>query len=56
MPTVPSRLDLELRTNPFLRFDVPDVIQAAERFAGHALTGGAEVFGMVRYWKDSRFD
>lgn len=56
MPTVPSRLNLELRTNPFLRFDVPDVIHAAERFAGHPLTGGAEVFGTVRYWKDSRFD
>jgi len=56
MPTVPSRLDLELRTNPFLRFGAPDVIHAAERFAGHALNGGAEVFGMVRYWKDSRFD
>ena len=56
MPTVPSRLELERRTNPFLRFDVPEVIQAAERFAGRPLAAGAETFGVVRYWKDSQFD
>ncbi len=34
LPTVPSLLELERRTNPFLRFDEPTVIQAASRFAG----------------------
>jgi hydroxyacylglutathione hydrolase len=56
LPTVPSRLDLERRTNPFLRSAEPTVIQAAEAFAGHPLKTGAEVFGTVRYWKDSRYD
>lgn len=55
-PTVPSPLALEQKTNPFLRFDVPQVIQAAEQFAGRPLGSAAEVFGTVRYWKDSRFD
>jgi len=56
LPTVPSRLDVERRTNPFLRFDAPTVIQAASTFAGRSLRPGAEVFSMVRYWKDTEFD
>jgi hydroxyacylglutathione hydrolase len=56
LPTVPSRLDLERGTNPFLRSAESTVIQAAEAFAGHPLKTGAEVFGTVRYWKDSRYD
>ncbi len=51
-PTVPSLLALEKRTNPFMRFDVPAVIAAAERHAGHPLDGAAAVFGAVRRWKD----
>lgn len=56
IPSVPSELDLERRTNPFLRFDVPNVIHAAENFAKRPLTAGAETFGVVRFWKDSEFD
>ena len=51
-PTVPSLLVLEKRTNPFLRFDQPSVIVAAERRAGCPLRGGADVFAVVRRWKD----
>lgn len=56
IPSIPSQLDLERRTNPFLRFDVPPVIQAAENFAKKSLQPGAETFGVVRFWKDSEFD
>ena len=52
-PTVPSTLELELRTNPFLRSHVPELIRAAEAFAGRPLTSGAEVFATVRHWKDT---
>ena len=54
--TVPSQLAYECKTNPFLRFDQADVIEAAERYAGHALATEAEVFGAVRHWKDTEFD
>ncbi len=54
--TVPSQLAYECETNPFLRFDQPDVIKAAERYAGRALNTEAEVFGAVRHWKDTEFD
>ena len=54
--TVPSQLAQECRTNPFLRFNEPNVIEAAERYAGYALTTEAEVFGAVRQWKDTEFD
>jgi len=53
IPTVPSALGLEKRINPFLRSHVPNVIKAAEKFAGRSLTKGDEIFGCVRYWKDT---
>lgn len=56
IPTVPSTLDMELKTNPFLRYKIPEVIQAAENFSGKKLTTNAEVFGALRYWKDSEYD
>lgn len=52
-PTVPSELGLEKRTNPFLRSQIPELKQAAEQFAGKSLPTGADVFGTVRYWKDT---
>ena len=56
IPTVPSTLELELKTNPFLRYRVPVVIQAAEKFAGKKLTTDAEVFAAIRRWKDTEYD
>lgn len=53
LATVPSTLELEKATNPFLRSHVPSLIDAAEQFAGHSLDSGAEVFATVRRWKDS---
>ncbi len=52
-PTVPSFLGLEKRTNPFLRSQVPTVIQAAQTYAGRALTEPWQVFATVRAWKDA---
>ncbi|GMR08358.1 MAG: hydroxyacylglutathione hydrolase [Gammaproteobacteria bacterium] len=51
--TVPSRLRLEKRCNPFLRSHIQTVIDAAEQFAGRSLTGGSEVFATLRHWKDT---
>ena len=55
-PTVPSRLALELATNPFLRTAEPDVISAAEGFAGQRLADQTAVFTALRRWKDQRYD
>jgi hydroxyacylglutathione hydrolase len=55
-PTVPSRLDLERATNPFLRTRVPAVIEAAERACGRPLIPGREVFEALRRWKDEAYD
>jgi len=51
-PTVPAPLTLERDTNPFLRTHVPAVRQAAEAHAGRSLTSEAEVFAVIRAWKD----
>ena len=55
-PTVPSTLQMELDTNPFVRTDVPAVRAAAERYAGQALADGAEIFTAIRNWKDREYD
>jgi hydroxyacylglutathione hydrolase len=51
-PTLPSRMALERRVNPFLRCDEPAVRAAASTRAGQQLDGAAEVFGVLRAWKD----
>ncbi|MBK1716592.1 hydroxyacylglutathione hydrolase [Thiocystis violacea] len=56
LSTVPSRLDLELATNPFLRTQEPNVIAAAERAAGRTLATATEVFTALRRWKDEKYD
>jgi hydroxyacylglutathione hydrolase len=55
-PTVPSTLELELATNPFMRTDQPQVIAAASAWAGRPLTGRAKVFRTLRTWKDRDYD
>jgi len=51
-PTLPSTLNLEIKVNPFLRCDNLGVRSAAETRAGKALPEPAEVFAVLRAWKD----
>ena len=51
--TVPSTLDEELATNPFLRWDAPAVVAAARRFSGNdTLHDAVGVFTAIREWKN----
>jgi hydroxyacylglutathione hydrolase len=52
LPTLPSTLELELATNPFLRCQSPALRQAAESYAGRALKSEIEVLGVVREMKN----
>nr|VFK39347.1 MAG: hydroxyacylglutathione hydrolase [Candidatus Kentron sp. SD]VFK46639.1 MAG: hydroxyacylglutathione hydrolase [Candidatus Kentron sp. SD]VFK80085.1 MAG: hydroxyacylglutathione hydrolase [Candidatus Kentron sp. SD] len=52
LPTVPSTLAEELAVNPFLRCHAPEVIHAAEDYAGRKLADPVEVFAAIRRWKD----
>ncbi len=54
--TVPSTLALELKTNPFLRTDKPNVIRQVEQATGKKLKNPEEVFAAMRTWKDSAYD
>ena len=51
-PTVPSTLDLELATNPFLRWDAPAVAAAAQHRLGRPAADPVEVFAAIREWKN----
>ncbi|RMG35704.1 MAG: hydroxyacylglutathione hydrolase [Gammaproteobacteria bacterium] len=55
-PSVPSTLGEELLTNPFMRTDQPEVIAAAEHWAGRSLASPTEVFTALRTWKDKEYD
>ncbi|MCU7960384.1 MAG: hydroxyacylglutathione hydrolase [gamma proteobacterium symbiont of Bathyaustriella thionipta] len=56
LPAVPSSLQLEKATNPFLRYSETTVIQAAEAYAGCRLEEAQQVFTRVRQWKDREYD
>jgi hydroxyacylglutathione hydrolase len=51
-PSLPSRMSLEVRVNPFLRCEASAVRAAAESHAGRALPEPADVFAVLRAWKD----
>jgi hydroxyacylglutathione hydrolase len=50
--TLPTTLGRERRINPFLRCRKPAVRAAAEARAGAPLPGPADVFAVIRAWKD----
>lgn len=50
--TVPTRIRLELETNPFLRWDAPAVRAAAAGRLGHVPADAAEAFAAIREWKN----
>lgn len=56
LPTVPSDMGLERATNPFLRCEKNDVIQATKDYASknklHIPATPTAVFAMLRHWKD----
>ena len=54
--TIPVQLRDELAINPFLRLSVPEVVAAAEKFAGHSLPDEVGVFTAIRQWKDEKYD
>jgi len=54
-PSIPSTLAEELATNPFLRWDTPEVIASAERHAGRKLPSAVDVFAVLRRWKDDLY-
>jgi hydroxyacylglutathione hydrolase len=51
-PSLPTTLNLEIKVNPFLRCDKPNVRAAAETHAGKVLAEPFEVFAVLRAWKD----
>ncbi|WP_116364129.1 hydroxyacylglutathione hydrolase [Parahaliea mediterranea] len=51
-PTVPSSIDLELATNPFLRCNTTALRNALSQQGRLEGDSGAEVFATVRAWKD----
>ncbi len=51
-PTVPTTIGHELQVNPFLRYRMDAIRQAAAKHAGGELPDPAAVLGALRSWKD----
>ncbi len=51
-PALPSTINAERATNPFLRADQPDIQAAVARHSGHPAADEAGVFAGLRRWKD----
>ncbi len=54
--TLPTTVELERQTNPFVRVDEQEVIEAAEKYAGKSLDEDWQVFAALREWKDREYD
>lgn len=52
-PTVPSTLDLEFATNPFLRCEAPELVDSLRRQDRLEDDNPVSVFATVRGWKDN---
>lgn len=52
-PTLPSTLNLEFATNPFLRCTETDIINSVSAYCGMGLNSETEVFTNLRAWKDN---
>ena len=50
--TVPTRIGIELDTNPFLRWDTPAVREAAAGRLGREPRDAVETFAAIREWKN----
>lgn len=50
--SLPSTIELEQKTNPFLRCNQPEAIDNVKRYAEHALSSEVDVFQAMRSWKD----
>jgi hydroxyacylglutathione hydrolase len=53
LSTIPSTMQEELDTNPFLRIDNPAIKTAVENHAQISLNTPLEIFTALRSWKDS---
>ncbi len=53
LPTVPASLAIEMKTNPFLRTNIPDVIKSVEDCFNKKFNSEIEVLAALREWKNS---
>ena len=51
-PTLPSRIGLEKKINPYMRTRTPSIIKNAETFSNRKLTSAHDVLGVLREWKN----
>jgi hydroxyacylglutathione hydrolase len=50
--TIPTSIEIELETNPLLRWDAPAVRAAAASRLGHAPLDAVETFAAIREWRN----
>lgn len=53
IPTVPSSIGLEIKTNPFLRYTEPAIIESLQKEGRLATFDAIEAFAALREWKNT---
>jgi hydroxyacylglutathione hydrolase len=53
LPTVPTSIGLEKRVNPFMRCDLPSMIEIARQASQGSVSSPSEVLAVLRKMKDS---
>jgi hydroxyacylglutathione hydrolase len=53
LPTLPSTIQLEMETNPFLRCHTDALLKSASDFSGQRVENPVAAFAVIRSWKDS---
>lgn len=51
--TLPSTIDIERKTNPFMRCEEDSVCKAANTYLGKELKTPVDIFATIRNWKDN---
>lgn len=51
--TLPSTINTELQTNPFLRTQYPSIVNAASTYADKPLTDPVDILACLREWKNN---
>lgn len=52
-PSLPSTIEIEKQSNPFLRCHIEEIHHAAEQYSGKTLVTAEQVFSVIRFWKDT---
>ncbi len=53
LPSLPVSLQMECETNPFLRCEAPEIVNAVQNYSHAKLSSSIDIFAQLREWKNN---